>query len=80
MQKQQPIKNLTVMPQSESRVSLVYRNTYCLNVDMHENGLVSIRDGAFSAFETSKLIEDFNPVQGLKVTSSDGDVPNYIMD
>ena len=34
---------------------------------MLPNGLVSVRDGAFSSFETSKLIEEFIPVQGLKV-------------
>lgn len=64
--RQQPIKNLTVLPQSPTRVSIVYRNIYCLNVDMLPNGLVAIRDGAFSSFETSKLIEEFIPVQGLK--------------
>lgn len=66
-QRQHPIKNLTVLPQSPTRVSIVYRNIYCLNVDMLPNGLVAIRDGAFSSFETSKLIEEFIPVQGLKV-------------
>ncbi|XP_064090575.1 mediator of RNA polymerase II transcription subunit 14-like [Macrobrachium nipponense] len=64
--RQQPIKNFTILPQSPTRVSIVYRNVYCLNVDMLPNGLVAVRDGAFSSFDTSKVIEEFIPVQGLK--------------
>ncbi|XP_071549261.1 mediator of RNA polymerase II transcription subunit 14 [Panulirus ornatus] len=64
--KHQPIKNFTVLPQSPTRVSIVYRNVYCLNVDLLPNGLVAIRDGAYSSFETSKLIEEFIQIQGLK--------------
>ncbi|KAK8734774.1 hypothetical protein OTU49_005983 [Cherax quadricarinatus] len=64
--KHQPIKNFTVLPQSPTRVSIIYRNVYCLNVDLLPNGLVAVRDGAYSSFETSKLIEDFIQIQGLK--------------
>lgn len=33
---------------------------------MHSDNLVSIRDGAFSQFGNSKVINDLNPIQGLK--------------
>lgn len=55
------------MPQSPTRVNIIYRNVYCLNVDLLQNGLIALRDGAYSSFDTSKLIEEFIQIQGLKV-------------
>lgn len=65
--KHQPVKNFTVIPQSATRVNVIYRNVYCLNVDLQPHGLVAVRDGAYSAFDTSRLIDEFIPIQGLKV-------------
>lgn len=56
-----------VLPQSPTRVNIIYRNVYSLNVDLLQNGLVALRDGAYSSFDTSKLIEEFIQIQGLKV-------------
>lgn len=56
-----------MLPQSPTRVNIIYRNVYCLNVDLLQNGLVALRDGAYSSFDTSKLIEEFIQIQGLKV-------------
>ncbi|KAG7153507.1 Mediator of RNA polymerase II transcription subunit 14-like [Homarus americanus] len=61
-----PTLHLGVIDKSPTRVSIIYRNVYCLNVDLLPNGLVAVRDGAYSSFETSKLIEEFIQIQGLK--------------
>ena len=38
-----------------------------LYIRLQSDGQVSIRDGAFSVFDKSKVIEEFGPTQGLKV-------------
>ncbi|KAB7504809.1 hypothetical protein Anas_09210 [Armadillidium nasatum] len=61
-----PIQIFTVIASSPTRVRIFYRNIYCLEVDFLPNGLVSIRDGAFSSFQMSRAIEEFTPIKGLK--------------
>lgn len=61
-----PVLSFCVIPQSSTHIRLVYRNTYCLDIQMHSDCLVSIRDGALSQFDKSKAIEELNPIQGLK--------------
>lgn len=39
---------------------------FCLEIRFRTGRLVSIRDGAYSRFDRN-LIEDFTPIQGLKV-------------
>lgn len=34
---------------------------------MRGGGLVSIRDGAYSRFDRSNVVDEFTPTQGLKV-------------
>lgn len=40
---------------------------FCLEIRFRAGRLVSIRDGAYSRFDRN-LIEDFTPIQGLKVS------------
>lgn len=45
---------------------------YCLELRLRGGGLVSLRDGAYSRFERSNVVDEFTPTQGLKVrTQSD---------
>lgn len=37
-----------------------------MEVRIRGGGLVSIRDGAYSRFDRSKVVEGFTPTQGLK--------------
>lgn len=37
-----------------------------MEIRVRGGGLVSIRDGAYSRFDRSKVIEEFTPTQGLK--------------
>ena len=60
----------TVMAHSPTHLRLAYCNLYCLDVRLLAGGQVSIRDGAFSTFDKSKVIEEFCTTQGLKVNST----------
>ena len=62
-----PVQTFTVIPHSPTHLRLAYFNLYCLDVRLLGNGQVSIRDGAFSIFDKSKVLEEFLPTQGLKV-------------
>lgn len=39
---------------------------YCMEIRLRGGGLVSIRDGAYSRFDRSNVVEEFTPTQGLK--------------
>lgn len=45
---------------------LSFQGTYCLEIRLRGSGLVSIRDGAYSRFDRSNVVEEFTPTQGLK--------------
>lgn len=62
-----PVQTFTVMAHSPTHIRLAYCNLYCLDIHLQSDGQVSIRDGAFSVFDKSKVIEEFGPTQGLKV-------------
>lgn len=62
------VPSFTVMAHSPTHLRLAYCNLYCLDIRLLPGGQVSIRDGAFSTFDKSKVIEEFCPTQGLKVT------------
>lgn len=62
-----PVQCFTVMAHSPTHVRLSYCNLYCLDIRLLSDGQVSIRDGAFSVFDKTKVIEEFCPTQGLKV-------------
>lgn len=64
---QTPVQTFTVMAHSPTHLRLAYCNLYCLDIHLQTDGQVSIRDGAFSVFDKSKVIEEFGPTQGLKV-------------
>ncbi|KAF7491073.1 Mediator of RNA polymerase II transcription subunit 14 [Sarcoptes scabiei] len=61
-----PVLSYTVLPESSNHIKLIYRNIYCLDIIMYADNLVSIRDGALSNFDNSKVISEFMPIQGLK--------------
>lgn len=63
-----PVPTFTVMAHSATHLRLAYCNLYCLDIRLLAAGQVSIRDGAFSTFDKSKVIEEFCPTQGLKVS------------
>ena len=62
---QVPVQSFTVVPQTSTHIRLVYRNVHCLDITIQSDGLISIRDGAFTIFDTTKC-EDLTAITGLK--------------
>ena len=62
-----PVATFILIPQSPSHVRIVYMNTYCLDVHFQSEGLVSIRDGAFSLFDKTHVLGELTPIQIPKV-------------
>lgn len=54
------------MPQSATLIRIAYQGMYCLELRLKGGGMVSIRDGAYSRFDRSNVVEEFTPTQGLK--------------
>lgn len=63
---QVPVQTFAIMPQSPTLIRIAYQGTYCLEVRLRGNGIVSIRDGAYSRFDRSHVVDEFTPTQGLK--------------
>uniref|UniRef100_A0A8C5NXY2 Mediator of RNA polymerase II transcription subunit 14 n=1 Tax=Jaculus jaculus TaxID=51337 RepID=A0A8C5NXY2_JACJA len=56
----------SILPQSSTHIRLAFRNMYCIDIHCRSRGVVAIRDGAYSLFDNSKLVEGFYPAPGLK--------------
>lgn len=54
------------MAQSCTLIRLAYQGMYCLELRIKGAGLVSLRDGAYSRFDRSNVVDVFSPTQGLK--------------
>jgi mediator of RNA polymerase II transcription subunit 14 len=61
-----PVQTFVLVPRSPYHISIVYCNVYCLDVHFQSEGLVSIRDGAYSMFDKSHVLGEFSLTQGLK--------------
>ncbi|KAM6986472.1 mediator of RNA polymerase II transcription subunit 14 isoform 2-T2 [Aplochiton taeniatus] len=56
----------SILPQSPTHIRLAFRNMYCIDIYCRSRGVVAIRDGAYSLFDNTKIVEGFYPAQGLK--------------
>lgn len=54
------------MAQSCTLIRLAYQGMYCLELRIRGGGLVTLRDGAYSHFDCSNLVDVFSPTQGLR--------------
>ncbi|XP_018328535.1 mediator of RNA polymerase II transcription subunit 14 isoform X2 [Agrilus planipennis] len=63
---QVPVQTFTVMAQSCTLIRLAYQGMYCLELRLRGGGLVSLRDGAYSRYDRSNVVDVFTPTQGLK--------------
>lgn len=61
-----PVLSFCILPQSPTLLRVSYQTMYCMEIRLRGGGLVSIRDGAYSRFDRSNVIEEFTPTQGLK--------------
>lgn len=57
----------SILPQSPTHIRLAFRNMYCIDIYCRSRGVVAIRDGAYSLFDNTKIVEGFHPAPGLKV-------------
>ena len=60
----------SILPQSPTHIRLAFRNMYCIDIYCRSRGVVAIRDGAYSLFDNTKIVEGFHPAPGLKVPPS----------
>lgn len=65
----QAMPGLTLMPCSLTHFKIWYYSTYCLDVHVKANGLVSIRDGSFGLCDISMALDGLHPIQFLNVIS-----------
>ncbi|KAJ6633734.1 Mediator of RNA polymerase II transcription subunit 14 [Pseudolycoriella hygida] len=63
---QVPIMSFCMIPQSPTLIRIAYQAMYCLEIRLRGGGLISIRDGAYSRFDRSNVVDEFYPTQGLK--------------
>ncbi|CAL8370558.1 unnamed protein product [Arctogadus glacialis] len=56
----------SILPQSPTHIRLAFRNMYCIDIYCRSRGVVAIRDGAYSLFDNTKIVEGFHPAPGLK--------------
>lgn len=64
----QPVITFVVIAQSPYMLRIVYQGTYCLEVNLLSDGLVSVRDGAYSRFDRVTVVHEYNVTAGLKVS------------
>lgn len=62
----------SILPQSATHIRLAFRNMYCIDIYCRSRGVVAIRDGAYSLFDNTKIVEGFYPAPGLKVNKTRG--------
>lgn len=62
-----PVPTFIAMPQSPIHYRIAYRSFFCIDVQCRGDGLVAVRDGAFSLFDKAKPVNEFVPAQALKV-------------
>ncbi|XP_035248987.1 mediator of RNA polymerase II transcription subunit 14 isoform X1 [Anguilla anguilla] len=56
----------SILPQSPTHIRLAFRNMYCIDIYCSSRSVVAIRDGAYSLFDNTKIVEGFYPAPGLK--------------
>uniref|UniRef100_A0AAG5D4U4 Mediator of RNA polymerase II transcription subunit 14 n=1 Tax=Anopheles atroparvus TaxID=41427 RepID=A0AAG5D4U4_ANOAO len=61
-----PVLSFCIIPQSPNLLRISFQGVYCLEVRFRGGGLCTIRDGAYSRFDRSHVVEEFTPTQGLK--------------
>jgi hypothetical protein len=62
-----PLAGFMLLIVSLTHFKLTYYSRYCLEIHIHNNGLVSIRDGSFGLTDMNMAIEDLHPIQLLSV-------------
>lgn len=52
-----------------TQIRIIYAGAYSLEVGIRGGNMVTIRDGSYSKFDRSTVVDEFAPALGLKVRS-----------
>ncbi|XP_055926040.1 mediator of RNA polymerase II transcription subunit 14-like isoform X1 [Argiope bruennichi] len=61
-----PIQTFVIMPQTSTHFRVIYRNMFCLDIECRPEGLVAVRDGAYSVFDKQKAVEELSTINSIK--------------
>ncbi|KAK3096722.1 hypothetical protein FSP39_002661 [Pinctada imbricata] len=59
-------QSFTIIPQSTTHVRIAFRYRFCVDIHFRGNKIVAVRDGAYSLFDNSKVVDSFTPTPMLK--------------
>ncbi|KOB65656.1 putative CRSP complex subunit, partial [Operophtera brumata] len=61
------LSRLPTLPQlGLHHIRIIYAGAYSIEVGIRGGGIVTIRDGSYSKFDRSSVVDEFAPAQGLK--------------
>ncbi|XP_063373551.1 mediator of RNA polymerase II transcription subunit 14 isoform X1 [Cydia amplana] len=63
---QMPTPTFTLLAHSWRKIRIIYAGAYSLEVNIRGGGTVTIRDGSYSKFDRTSVVDEFAPAQGLK--------------
>ncbi|XP_072935893.1 mediator of RNA polymerase II transcription subunit 14 [Epargyreus clarus] len=61
-----PTPTFTLLPHSWRKIRVIYAGAYSLEVAIRGCNMVTIRDGSYSKFDRSSVVDEFAPAQGLR--------------
>lgn len=64
-----PMQVFTILPVSSMHFRIIYRNLQCVDIQCISSSEVSVRDGSYSVFDTSRVNEGITPISGFQVCS-----------
>ncbi|KAJ0181263.1 hypothetical protein K1T71_003348 [Dendrolimus kikuchii] len=63
---QMPTPTFTLLAHSWRKIRIIYAGAYSLEIGIRGGGVITIRDGSYSKFDRSSVVDEFAPTQGLK--------------
>ncbi|CAH2229902.1 jg24513 [Pararge aegeria aegeria] len=61
-----PTPTFTLLAHSWRKIRIIYAGAYSIEVGIRGGSMVTIRDGSYSKFDRSTVVDEFAPAQGLK--------------
>ncbi|XP_050673487.1 mediator of RNA polymerase II transcription subunit 14 [Leptidea sinapis] len=61
-----PTPTFTLLAHSWRKIRVIYAGAYSLEIGIRGGNVVTIRDGSYSKFDRSSVVDEFAPAQGLK--------------
>ncbi|KAL3884058.1 hypothetical protein ACJMK2_030281 [Sinanodonta woodiana] len=62
----QSTQGFCIIPQTVTHVRISFRSVNCIDVHFRSGGVVAVRDGAYSLFDSRKVTEGFTPILMFK--------------